>query len=276
MSLTGGISFFKNSKALFKDGSVATASSNDALAKNILADNTSIGWFSDGSDDTTIETIVITMPSKVDLDRLFALGHNWKEFTIKYHDGISFVDFTTVIGLNGALGGGIAETVFALDAAYYEFDKVNTDMIEITITKTQVVDEEKFLDRFFATEELGTFEGYPLAVPKYMNNEVAQKVLSSKFNIQKSIPTEEINMSFKSYPVQADYDLIEGLFDGNDPFFVWLCGGRFGEPFFVIDIKGFDLKDLFLMQTKGKFNPKYFKNIYINGFDAKIKLVSSI
>jgi len=276
MAITGGISFFKDSKAYFKNGVAATASSNDGIIKNVLANNLFIGWFSDGSDDTTTEIITITIPSKVDLDRLFMIGHNWKEFTVKYHDGISFVDFTTVIGLKGALGGGITETIFDIDTAYYEFDSVNTDQIQITITKTQVANEEKFLDRFFATEELGTFVGYPLAVPKYMNNEVAQKVLSSKFNVQKGLPTEEINISMKSHPVQDDFNLIETLFDKREPFFVWLCGGRFGEPFFCVDIKGFDLKDLFLMQTKGKFTVKYFKNVYINGVDAKVKLVSSI
>jgi len=276
MALTGGISFFKDSKTYFKNGTVATATTNDVITKNILANNTSIGWYSDGSNDTITEVITITLPSAVAIDRIFMLGHNWKEFEVKYWNGASFVSFANVVGINGSVAGGILETIFEKDASYYQFDSVSTDIIQVSVTKTQIINEEKFLDRFFATEELGTFEGYPLAVPKYSQNEVVQKVLSSKFSIQKANETEELNISFKAYPYKTDFDLLNSLYESNTPFFVWLCGGRFESKFFRIPIKGFDLKDLFLLQTRGKFNPKYFKNVYINGWDAKVKMVSSI
>ncbi len=159
MSLTGGISFFKRSKSLFKDGASAVASTGSSEASLVLGTNKFFKWSSVGSDDTTVETITISFPAAVQITRIFLADFNWKEFTVKF-GGVP-TDFTNVVGIDGALGGGIAETVFARDTAYYEFDAVTTDTIEITVTKTQVVDEEKTLVMFIATEELGTLVGFP-------------------------------------------------------------------------------------------------------------------
>jgi len=149
--ITGGVKFFENNKALFRDGNTVSATTNDSAAKFMLDISKYTRWESIGSNDTIIETLTINLKSSETLDRLILIEHNFKSFTVKYNGGS---DFTNVVGLDGALGGGISETTFDKNTAYYEFDSVSVDSITIEITTTQTVDAEKFMTQFIATSEL--------------------------------------------------------------------------------------------------------------------------
>ncbi len=272
MPITGGIKFFKKSKALFALGATATATSNTDAAKNILSSNKFVIWQSLASDDTTTETIVITFPASADIDRIFLISMNWKEFTVKYDVTGTPTDFTNVVGLDGSQSV-IAETAYARDTAYYEFDKVNTTKITITATKTQIVDAEKQLERFYATEEIGTFTGFP-GVPKEELNQNLnkQRVLSGNINFQKRIETFKATINFKNYTaIQNDYDILLDLERRPESFLIWLCGGKFGANFSITRENWF-LKNVYNVQTPGKLNAKWNNNIYIAGFSAKLNL----
>jgi hypothetical protein len=277
MTISGGIKFFERNTALFSSGTTAAASSNSASANNILTNRQLTYWQSSGSDDTTTETITVTFNKTVTIDRILLNRINFKQFTIKYDVTGTPTDFTTVVGLDGALGGGITETAFADETAYYEVDSISTTVIYITATKTQITDQEKIIYNLFTTAELGTLESYPnITNLQFSRNSKKSKVLSGLENIQKSFDTASFSLTFKSHPSQSDMNLITTLYDEEESFLVWICGGRRGSTYFRYDLKGYGLRDIFNMQADGPITPSYPNSIYVNAPNNSIKLVPSI
>lgn len=275
--ISGGIKFFKQNKSLFKNGTTAIASTNTDSAKHILSSNKYAQWESIGSNDITDETITITLSQSVDINRIFLIDHNMKQFTIKYWGGSSWDDFTSVVGIDGSLGSGISETAFSQDTAYYEFDSVNTDQFLITGSTTQTANQDKEIVQFIATEEIGTFLGYPRVQGlKHNNNITKSKLLSNKTWAYKSQETLTFQIDFNSHPYQNDVDILEVLHESIDPFLVWLCGGRYGTSYFRIEQRGWRLKDVYNMQESTAFGSLYSKNIYINGAETGIALLEHI
>lgn len=279
MALTGGISFYKRSKVLIDDETTITATSGSEAADFAIDRNTFTYWRSVGSSDSVTETIIITPPADVVLDRIFLIDHNFETFTVKYKSGGVFVDFTNVTGLDGALGGGITETTYARDTAYYEFDSVTTSAIEITCTTAQVTDAEKFISQIIATEELGTLEGYPIVKSvKPSRNSRIKRTLTGRRNVLKSIETTEFQLDFKDYPrsLSDDLDLMFDLQDSEDPFLVWLSGGRFGSDFFGYTLPQWKLKAVTQMQVIKNLDNSYSKNVYQNSVNVKVGLAESV
>lgn len=275
MSINGGIKFFDLNFADSKTGADATASSGDPSADFILDRNQFTVWRSVGSNDTTTETLTVTLSASKTFNRLFLIRHNWKEFTVKYWNGFSFVDFANVIGINGVTSSVISETAYAANTAYYEFDSVTTDIIEITATKTQIVNEEKFLNSFVVTNELGTLQGFPI-IKDVTKDKKARKsiLLNGRSFVTKSIEVFRTSIDFKNYPpgLDSDLDLLFTLFDRDDNFFVWLSGGRNDSPFFKYQLRGFRLEDLILTQVANIFKDRYRKNLYNSMVNMKLKL----
>lgn len=271
MAISGGIKFFKQSKCLFVKDASATATSNNSVAKNLLTSNRFVRWVSSGSNDTTTETITITMPSAT-IDRLFLVDINLKEFTVKYDVSGTATNFSNITGLSGSKST-ISETGYSKDTAYYEFDAVTTTKIYITATKTQVANEEKSIERVYVTEELGTFEGYPqVSKEELVSNINKTKVLSGNLNVQKRLEVFQCSLSFKNYPaIQNDYDILLSLNRRVDSFLIWLCGGKDGNNF-SIDRENWKLKNIYNVQVISSLPIKWNKGIYIAGFNGKIKL----
>lgn len=258
MAISGGIKMFDKSSSLFKDGSTIVVSSG-ADGNNILSMNRHARWDSLGSDDTTAETLVITLPSAT-IDRIAIVDHNLKDFSITYGGGAS--SFTNVIGIDGSKSG-IVETAFAEDTAYYEFDAVTTTQINITATKAQIVDAEKYITVFITTEELGTFIGRPDVAPSITANEKRAQVQTGKFITQKGFEVFSAQIS-SEHTEQADIDLMNTVYERQDPFLVWLCGGKFGTENFAVEFKNWRLKDLYQVQTFGEIKTPWRNNIYIS------------
>jgi hypothetical protein len=277
MTISGGIKFFERSTALFSSGTTATASSNSASANNILTNRQLTYWQSSGSDDLTTETITVTFNKSVTIDRILLNRINFKEFTVKYDVTGTPTDFTNVVGLDGALVGGISETAFADETAYYEVDSITTTGVQITATKTQTADQEKIIYNLFTTTELGTLESYPdIQGLQFNRNSKKAKVLSGLNNIQKSFDVGSFNLNFKSHPSQSDMNLITTLYDEENSFLVWLCGGRRGTTYFRYEVKGYRLRDILNMQVDGSITPNYPKSIYVNAPNNSINFEPSI
>lgn len=281
MSITGGMKFFEKSKCLEKDGAIATATSDTANAKNILNYNKIDQWVSIGSDDTTTETIEITFDSTT-IDRLFLIDMNFKEFDVKYWDGISaYIDFTNVVGLDGSLVGGIAETVFDKDTAYYEFTPITTTKIQIECLKTQIVDAQKFLFNFYCTSEIGTFLGFP-SIPREDTDQNSSEftVLSGRKSILKGNSQFETTLRFRAYPYKNDYDILESLFNSQNPFLVWMCGGKYQDINFKFQRRNWRLKDVFNSQYSGDLNIHWYTSnnatLYNTGFTGNCRIKESI
>jgi hypothetical protein len=274
LDITGGVKFFENNKALFRDGSDASASTNDEAAKFILDISKYTRWESLSSNDITTETLTINLAQATDLDRLILVGHNLKDYTIQYN---GTTEFTNVCGLDGALVGGIVETTYDKDTSYYSFDEVSVSSILITMNTTQTVDAEKFLTQFVATKELGTFQGFPrIQNVQHNRNIKAAKAISGKNVIQKGHEVTTFRMNFSTYPVQADITLLDSLHEREESFLVWLCGGRYGSEYFTIEQRGWRLEDIYNMQLSRPLSANYAKGIYQNGANTRASFVEVI
>lgn len=270
MAISGGIKFFKKNEAA--DGT-ASATSGDSSSKFILDLDVDTYWTSVGSSDSETETITINFSSSKAIDRILLLDHNFKSFTVKYLSGSSYVAFANVIGIGGVSLSGITETSFSEDSSYYEFDSVNTTAIQIACTTTQIPNAEKYLGQSIATTELGTFVGYPeMSKVDLTRNSRFKKTLSGRYSVQKSQQTIGYSIKFKNYPssdvYNVDIDLAITLFESEDPFLVYPCGGRYESKHFNYLIPGFRLKDCVLSQVKKGYKLKYVKNIYRNMIDV--------
>ena len=270
MAITGGIKFFKKNEAA--EGTVS-ATSGDGSAKFILDLDVDTYYTSVGSSDAETETLTISFGSSKTIDRILLLDHNFKSFNVKYYNGSTYVAFANVIGIGGASLSGITETSFAKDSSYYEFDSVSTESIQIAVTTTQTTNAEKYLSQAIATSEIGTFVGYPeVSSVDLSRNTRLKKTLSGRFSVQKSQQTLGFNIRFRNYPsstvYNVDIDLAITLFETEDPFLIYPCGGRYESKHFNYQIPGFRLRDCILSQVKKGYKLKYVKNIYTNPIDV--------
>lgn len=280
MAITGGIKIFEKSKSLLELGTTIAATTGTDSAIYAIDRNAVTYWRSAGSNDATTETITVNFSSIQTFNRIFLADINFKAFDIMYDSGGTWVNFANVIGIDGAKAD-TTETVFNYNTAYYEFTQVSTLKIRIRVTTTQVANDEKFLSQIIVTNELGTFKGYPeIDALDLDRNARAVKTLSGRFSVQKGDETIGFRFKFKSYPVSSEYnpdfDLVMSLQDSEDPFLVWLCGGRTGVKYFRYAIRGFRLKDIYQMQITKPLQLEYVNNVYINPINANVTLEESI
>jgi hypothetical protein len=278
VSITGGIKFFDENLCLVDNGGSCVASTGTAVQSNIIDKFAWTYWTSVGSNDSTVETLTLTFPSAT-FSRLLLLDHNWKQYTAKYWNGASFVNFTSVVGLDGSVSN-ISETVFADTASYYEFASVTTTQIQLTVTKTQTANAEKYLATVMLTNDLGTLQGYPKIDPVSFNkNDRQMQMLSGRVKLVKQNPVFSCSLKFDNYPNTkgSDIDLVMTLFDRETPFHVWLCGGRRGTKYFNYAMRGFRLKDIYRVQVVSQIAPVYMENIYTSGIsNLQIDLVEHV
>jgi hypothetical protein len=246
-----------------------TGTDDFAINRNKL-----LKWRSVGSDDITTETITITTPADITFNRILLIDHNFEEFIIDYDDG-GFTAFTSVVGLDGALGGGISETTFADDTAYYEFDPVTTSIIRIRAVMTQTVDAEKFLGQFIATTELGTMVGFPITVTPNKRSSRIKTLINGLVSVSKSIETFDTTIDFETYSTTAtfnvDFDLIYKLWDRENPFIIWPSGGKRGTSSFQYAVRGYRLLDAPTVQVVSEsIEPVYLNNVYVNPLSLSV------
>lgn len=277
--ITGGAKFFQRSLSLFSDEQLTvSATSGTASAQRALDRNKVTYWRSVGSNDTVTETFEITWDNDVTFDRLLLIDHNFKEFNVQYDVAGVWTHFASVTGIGGSLAN-ISETTFSEDSAYYEFTQVTTDKIRLQVVKTQVANDEKYLNQLIVTNELGTLEGYPdISGVEWSRNERSKKMLSGRTLSLKGEETFKCSMNFRNYPASLsnDIDLIFSLFDSEETFLLWLCGGRYGSDYFRKALRGWRLRDVFSMQTVGGINPDYTSNSYILPVNFKFNMVESV
>jgi hypothetical protein len=264
MPITGGVKFFGDNVALYEAGGYVIASTGQVAALNIIDKLSSTHWLSVGSNDATAETLLLTFGSST-ISRLLLPDLNWKNFTVQYWNGSAWTNFASVVGLDGALSG-ISETAFAHDTAYYEFTPVTTSQLKITINTTQMANEEKYLATVMLTTELGTFQGYPaIKAPTFSHRPRRDQMLSGRKKIVKQQAAFSVTVNFKDYPVSgygADTDLVFSLCERETPFYIWLCGGRYGATYFSYDMPGWRLRDCFRVQTASDVTSEWTKNLY--------------
>lgn len=268
MAITGKIKFFDKSLIDVDWPSVsATASSGAVSAENVRNRIFYKKWKSIGSDDSTQETLTVTMPSK-EFSRIMLRNNNFKLFNVQYWNGATFTDFTGVVGLDGAISG-INETVNARTTNYYEFDAVTSTIIRITIDTTQTVDAEKFLSDLFIMNEIGTFETYPTLVPSFDKKRIEKKTLrgKSKFSTMDEIYSSAL--TFNRFGFTNDIALVKTLWERYQEFLIWHSGGD--ESQFRFPIKGTRNDDIYLVSIDSDSKAWFDANTYVLGVNESIR-----
>lgn len=275
--MTGGIKFFNQNYALFKFGGRASATSNDSGAKSMLDISRYTQWESIGSNDLTLETITIDLNEAKTIDSLFLVDFNFKAFTILYDDGAGgFIPFTGVEGVNGIASSGIVETDYSFGTAFYQFDAVTTGTIKIFVNETQIANEQKYVTQFIATNSIGTFQGFPRVKPDSSRNERKAYALSGRANVQKSFETTRFSLKFKTHPYENDIAIMDEVFDREEPFLIYPCGGRTGTDYFKMEQRNWRLQDIYNVQLIGRLKNEWEKGVYLLGANKTIKFEEHI
>jgi hypothetical protein len=141
ITVESGIKVFSESRALARNGASCIASTGSTAQDFILNFDKNFAWSSVGSDDSTTETLTITLPETTAITRLYLTGINWRQFKITYNSGLEFTNVTT---LDKSGLPSIFEFSGDKSTAYFEFDTVNIQTIEITIYNT--IENEPYFD----------------------------------------------------------------------------------------------------------------------------------
>jgi hypothetical protein len=266
--ITGGVKFFDQNFVLSAFGGtiVDTLGTSLTTAASAIDKNRQTYLRTVGSTDLTVETFTLTFPSAT-FNRIILVDHNWKQYTVKYWNGASFVNFTSVVGLDGSLGSGISETVFADNSSYYEVASVTTTQIQITVTKTQTVDAQKYIGQIMATLELGTLQGFPKVSGSTIGRSIRQmEMLSGRAKMVKGLERFSIALDFSEYATATTYtpdlDLMYTLADRDTPFVIWPCGGRRGRNYYRYAPRGMRLQDIYLVQLATDIEGTFPQDIF--------------
>ena len=277
MPVTGGIKFFDQSKADSRTGAfIGGASSGLPAAPFIIDRNKYTRWLSVGSNDTIMEFVIVEFPEQRTVSRLFLLDLNFKWLEILWWDGFAWVPFSGVTALNGQSLVVARYTNYTETSSYFEISPVTTDQIMIRAKETHIANQQKYLNSFVATNELGTFQGFPVIRDATKDKKLRKSILlNGRAFVVKSLEVMRFSIDFKNYPAPTPYsddlDLVYDLFDRDDNFLIWLCGGRNGDPYFKYQLRGFRIEDLIEVQVTNIFKDSYKNNFY-NG-TVKLKLI---
>jgi len=257
-----GILFFSKSATDLDRIGVSSAASSNPQRSEYVRDSTNYRyWISDGSDDSTTETLTLTFENQ-SFDRIHLIDHNLKEFTIQYWDGVSaFVDFSTPI----------AETINEATTSYYEFDSVTTTSVRITMEKTIAANAEKRIAQFLQSTQLHKLEGYPTLSPRFDVERITKQTIRGRRKSALLDETFSASLAFQRYPVASDLLFFKNLWDNRAEFLVWPCAGK--ESIFRFNIKGTRLSDIYLCELDGNYDSWFDSNTYVLGVNGSINIV---
>lgn len=270
--MSAQIKFFKkaisdidnNNVAITITDSVATSTGLD-IVNFIRNRNNRSAWRTTGSTDAGATTLTIDMADTENFNRILLLKNNFKSFTIKYWNGASYNDFSTPIN----------ETTNTAENNFYEFTAVDSNKIQIIITGTQIVDEDKELYQLIITSEEGTLEAYPeISNPRHVSLRQKTTMLSGKVNIIESVGRFSCSLKVPYWKSDADLTLVEKLYFNRLPMLVWLCGGD--ENQFSSIRRGYRLEDIYLMRPTNDYSPKWYQGVYVTGLDISINLDEAV
>lgn len=269
MSITGAIKFFEKSRADIDYNATVVASSGQSCADYVRDRNNIDKWSSVGSSDVVREYLEIEFDGAHSINRLLLTGHNWKKFFAMWWDGASWNHFTSVVTKEGTQTN-VLETVNAKTTSYYEFAEVSTTKITLQIDETIVANAEKTCSQVIVTKEIGTLVGFPQWTPSFGKNQIENKSVSGRPKYSIMSETTSIDMTFDTYPPAEDHALIQTMWDDQEEFLVWLCGGN--DTQFRYPAKGNRLQDVWLVWFGDVWSPAYASTVYQNALSYSLKL----
>jgi hypothetical protein len=256
---------FKKSGCDFADSRVtATASQSSSLASMALNRSNYSAWITTGSVDADNTTWEVDMIDSHDIDAILILGHNFKAYTVKYWDGAAYQDFSSAI----------SESSYATDNSYHAVIKVSTSKIKLTITGTQIVNSDKVMRQFIATELMGQFESWFEIVPEDSRNRIETKMLSGKRLIREKVGFYSAKLKCPSVIDDTDLTLIEDMYFANEGFLFWPCGND--ETQFSSVRRTWQKQDIFLCKCKDEYGPSWRDGFYRAGQPVTLDLIEVV
>lgn len=263
-----GIKFFRknflditneNPSITVTDG-VATDAGNDFVDLMRNRNNNS-GWATTDSSDAGTTTMVVQFGETRSFSDILLVGHNFKNYTLKYYDGSAYQNFSTAV----------APTDNTASTTYHTFTEVSSTALQLKINGTQTPNQDKYLKQFIVTELLGTLDFEPEVQPQWDRDRKVTKFISGKNFVAKSVGGFNCRIRMKNAGNSSSFSLIESLFETYEGFLVWLCGGDTTQ--FEHVRQGYRLEDIFLMDIVNEYSPEFIESRWYQGLSVDLKLV---
>jgi hypothetical protein len=238
--------------------SVFNFTSADAARADILYDNDNANrLFSNGSNDSTAEVWTIEFSSIYDLDAIAVFNHNIKSGNVQYWNGAAWVDFSPIVKWDNN----------NRQNNYFEFARVATKQIRLTMNTTQTANAEKYVGQLRALVSLGELQKNPTEVtPKLTPKDFDYTTANGGSVYGIAGIKYQATVKFANTP-EADQTFLINLKLRNKPFYFYPCGGE-GQT----DIT-FRIDDMYLVNFTGAVSPKLAgKNLFGVGVDTSITL----
>jgi len=154
-------------------------------------------------------------------------------------------------------GGKIFRSVFDFDLTnYFEFDSVISQKIEITMNKTQEIDNEKEVGTALCFNEIGTVQTNPSEVDFEFNDFGVDRDTGTGGNSHITFGEKYQAEIVFSDAMKTDMALFRKLKNLNVPFFILPGGGIDREQ------EGFRLRDIFRVNFTNSFEPNVKSNLF--------------
>ena len=267
-TITGMVKILKQSFFLTKGFTLAVLTGS-STKDNIFDLDRATQWTSSGSNDSTLETVIVTFTTAQSINRLMIIDMNFKQFNIQYWDGTAYTDFTGVFDTapsnTGVYGTGTyGSTVYGTEGTtsainflingdttkYFEFDTVSTTQVRISVTKTIATDAEKFLHQFYVGAEIGTFiddiTSSPNSYSAVKSASRSNYIPLSNGGTVKYKRSDKYASKFKLKELweTSDQDIVNAMYDDGQ-FAILPCGA---VPYIQ---RGWRLEDLFHVIIQG-------------------------
>lgn len=260
------IIFFEKNKCDYSLSDVTTtASQGSAYADYALNRSNQSAWVTSGSVDADNTSLVIDWSDQKRITDIILVLHNFKAYTIQYWDGSLYQDFSPAI----------SETTNTVDTTHHKFTEVITSKVKLIITGTMTANQDKVLRQFIATKQIGQLDAWPVIDnPTISRNRQKTTMLSGKQSIRENVGLFTCKLKIAYLKSDADCLIVESLFESNEGFLVWLCGGV--ETQFATVRKGYRLEDIYLMKCSNEYMPEWYQGVYKTGMVVDMQLVEVV
>ena len=274
MPNTGHIKVFERSRLLPSERADVMGNSGGASVNNLLSFDRSGYWQSSDESDGVRSIINISFGVSRTISRLIIVDTNIVDFYISFNQAL-----LNIIDIDNTRVNTLAPYINRNSVVYLEFDPVTVNTLELMVSRTQTPNERKHIRQIIATNEIGTFLGFPEVNSFDRNNNAITHRASTgmKHIIKQARTIDSFRMRFKTYPVQEDIDLSNRLFDWEErSFTLWPCGGGYGSEHFLFPTEGWRLEDIYNVQTVSKKSSKWWRNLYKSGVQTDLRMVEVI
>lgn len=210
-------------------------------------------WNTTGSSDLATTILSFEFVGEKQVDHLCFLNINFKSFTLEYFNGVAYELLDT-------------QTDFSNDYYQYifpELTKIST--VRLTITSTQVEDDQKKIGRIFFSRLLGQLNGWPIIKGDFDSDIQVTKTLSGKSHVVSNNAGFKYGIRIKVTSNQEDNTLIENLlfYQSQVGFFSQISGGSDSQ--FAVKLRGFSSNYILKVKPIKDYSPEYYKGLYMSG-----------